>query len=79
MNIKKIAFITTVLVITTFSVFADHIPETSGLGIQYQSRFTVIGEMNNWNPYLELMGNLDNNLLPSYYHLLTGIELFLYG
>ncbi|MCK5673670.1 MAG: hypothetical protein KAH95_09845 [Spirochaetales bacterium] len=72
MNIKNIVIITTVFVITTLSVFADHIPESSKLGIQYQSRLSVIGDLNNWNPYLEVLGNLDSNLQPSYYSLLTG-------
>lgn len=72
MNIKKIVFITTVLFFTTFSIFAGHIPETGELRIHYQGRFTVIGDLNNWNPYLELLGNFDSNLQPSYYHLLTG-------
>jgi len=72
MNIKKMVFIITVLFLITLSVFADHIPETSGLGIKYQSRFSVIGNLNKWNPYLEALGNIDSNLQPSYYHLLTG-------
>jgi hypothetical protein len=72
MDIKKIVLIITLLLSVAFSISSEHIPETGNMGIQYQGRFTVIGDLENWNPYLELLGNLDNKIEPSYYHILTG-------
>lgn len=72
MVIKKIVFICAFLFGAILSISSEHIPGSTNSGIQYQSRIAVIGNLENWNPYLELSGNLDSKIEPSYYHILTG-------
>jgi len=73
MALKRLIIIIMILLFTTLSVYADHVPETSDLGIDFQGRFTVIADINNWNPYLEILGRIDNNAIQiDYRHILAG-------
>ena len=71
--LKRLILIVAVSVIAILPVYAVHAPDTSDLGINIQGRFTVIADINNWNPYLEVLGRIDSNLTQiNYRHILTG-------
>jgi hypothetical protein len=72
MVFKKIILILIIIFTYTQTLSADHIPEVSSFINQYQGRFSIIRSINHWNPYLEVLGNINTNFSPSYYHFLTG-------
>lgn len=73
MNFKKYLFILMVFTVINLPVFSDHIPTESDTAMNIQGRVAVIGNVNNWNPYLEVSGRLHTSTLEiDYGHLLAG-------
>ena len=70
---KRTGFIVLLLSAIIISADADHIPSTGSLDLEYQSRIALIGSINNWNPYVEFLGNVNNDTFQlGYRHFLAG-------
>ncbi|MDA3939190.1 MAG: hypothetical protein PF693_07765 [Spirochaetia bacterium] len=70
---NKLILLLSIIVFLGMSAAAEHIPDTSAFKTEYQGRVTVIADINNWNPYLEVLGNLNGDSFElAYKHLQTG-------
>ena len=72
MTSKRLTLISVIIFFYIQLLPAEHIPDTDTFNFQYQGRLTVIGDLGNWNPYLEVLGDQSTSFELEYYHLLTG-------
>ena len=73
MALNRLILFITALIFTVLSVSAGQIPESGNLGIDYQGRLTVIADMKNSDPYLEVLGRFDSEASRmGYRHIMVG-------